>query len=118
MRMLGLSTCLCAESREEVSSMAALQPEFLAIEPPELIGTGIAVSRARPEVVSGSVTAADDRGFRGRLLCGAGIVSGEDAAAAMRLGAHGILVASSVVKAKPDWEGKVRELSDALLGRT
>ena len=73
--------------------MAAFDPEFLAIEPPELIGTGTAVSKARPELVRGSVMAASERGFRGMVLCGAGIVSGEDAQAAMRLGAQGILVA-------------------------
>ena len=116
MGRLGLSTCLCAESAAEVSAMAALSPEFLAIEPPELIGTGVAVSKARPEVVSGSVEAARGRGYRGRVLCGAGIVSGEDAGAAIRLGAGGILVASSVVKAKNDWEAKIRELASALLG--
>jgi triosephosphate isomerase (TIM) len=115
MKKLGLSTCLCAESAAEVSKMASLSPEYLAIEPPELIGTGIAVSKARPEVVSGSVLAAREAGYRGRVLCGAGIVSGEDASAAVRLGAEGILVASSVVKAKDDWEGKIRELSSALL---
>lgn len=115
MKKLGLSTCLCAESAAEVSKMASLSPEYLAIEPPELIGTGVAVSKARPEVVSGSVLAARETGYRGRVLCGAGIVSGEDASAAVRLGAEGILVASSVVKAKDDWEGKIRELSSALL---
>jgi triosephosphate isomerase len=115
MRRLGLSTCLCAESAAEISTMAVLNPDFLAIEPPELIGTGVAVSKARPEVVRGSVLAAKERGFQGRVLCGAGIVSGEDVSAAMRLGARGILVASSVVKAKDDWEGKLRELSSALL---
>ena len=115
MRRLGLSTCLCAESAAKVSTMAAFDPEFLAIEPPELIGTGTAVSKARPELVRGSVMAASERGFQGMVLCGAGIVSGEDAQAAMRLGAQGILVASSVVRARNDWEGKLRELSSALL---
>jgi len=118
MKGLGLSTCLCAESVAEVSTMAAFDPEFLAIEPPELIGTGTAVSKARPEAVRGSVLAASEKGFRGRVLCGAGIVSGDDAKAAMRLGAQGILVASSVVKARDDWVGKLRELSSALLAST
>jgi triosephosphate isomerase len=47
------------------------------------------------------------------LLCGAGIVSGEDVAAAIRLGTQGILVASSVVKAQ-DWRAKLRELGAAM----
>ena len=114
MKRLGLSTCLCAESAPEVASLSSFEPEYLAIEPPELIGTGIAVSKARPEVVRSSVAAARANGYRGRVLCGAGIVTGEDAATALRLGAQGILVASSVVNAKGDWEGKLRELSSGL----
>ena len=47
------------------------------------------------------------------VLCGAGIVSGEDVARAVELGADGVLVASSVVKAE-DWEAKVRELANSL----
>ena len=94
--------------------MAAFDPEFLAIEPPELIGTGIAVSKARPELVRGSVTAAE----RGRLP-GKGPLRGRNRQRRGRSGGdetgnQGILVASSVVKAK-DWEGKLRELSSALL---
>ena len=53
-------------------------------------------------------------GYAGRLLCGAGIVTGEDARAAVNLGIDGILVASSVVRSK-DWESKIRELAAALL---
>jgi triosephosphate isomerase len=47
------------------------------------------------------------------LLCGAGIVSGEDVAAAVRLGTKGVLVASSVVKAS-DWTAKLKELATAM----
>ncbi len=115
MKGLGLSTCLCAEGPAEVSSFAGLGSEFLAVEPPELIGTGIAVSKAKPDVVLSSVRAASEQFYPGRLLCGAGIVSGEDVRAAVKLGAEGILVASSVVKAKDDWQRKIQELASALL---
>jgi triosephosphate isomerase len=113
MKSLGMTSCACAETTEEAVEIAALSPEFLAIEPPELIGTGRAVSKARPELLTVTADALAKAGYEGRLLCGAGIVSGEDVAAAMRLGTSGILVASSVVKAE-DWRAKLRELGTAM----
>jgi len=113
MKSLGLTSCACAETTEEAVQIAALNPEFLAIEPPELIGTGRAVSKARPELLTDTADVLAEAGFKGSLLCGAGIVSGEDVEAAMRLGTQGILVASSVVKAK-DWPAKLRELGTAM----
>lgn len=113
MKNLGLASCACAETTEEAVEIAALDPEFLAIEPPELIGTGRAVSKARPELLTGTADALAQAGYKGTLLCGAGIVTGEDVAAAIRLGTGGILVASSVVKA-PDWQSKLRELGTAM----
>ncbi|MGH9918287.1 MAG: triose-phosphate isomerase [Nitrososphaerales archaeon] len=113
MKGLGLTSCACAETTEEAVEIAALNPEFLAIEPPELIGTGRAVSKARPELLADTADALAGAGFKGSLLCGAGIVSGEDVEAAMRLGTQGILVASSVVKAQ-DWPAKLRELGTAM----
>ena len=114
MKGLGLSSCVCGEDAKEIVTMAGFAPEYLAVEPPELIGSGIAVSRARPELIRESVSFAKGAGYAGRLLCGAGIVTGEDARAAVKLGMDGILVASSVVRSK-DWESKIRELAGALL---
>jgi triosephosphate isomerase len=113
MRGLGLASCACAESTEEAVEIAALDPEYLAIEPPELIGTGRAVSKARPELLTGTALALKTAGYRGTLLCGAGIVTADDVAAAIKLGTQGILVASSVVKAQ-DWPAKLRELGTAM----
>jgi triosephosphate isomerase (TIM) len=113
MKSLGLASCACAETTEEAVEIAAWDPEYLAIEPPELIGTGRAVSRAKPELITGTAEALSRAGYKGKLLCGAGIVSGDDVAAAVRLGTKGILVASSVVKAQ-DWPAKLRELGTAM----
>ncbi len=114
MKKLGLVSCLCVETAEELVSMTGLEPEYLAIEPPELIGTGVSVSKTRPGLVSDSVDAARRVGYGGSVLCGAGIVDGEDVRAAVRLGVDGVLVASSIVKA-PDWDAKIGELASALL---
>jgi triosephosphate isomerase len=80
--------------------VAAHSPDAVAIEPPELIGSGIPVSKAQPEIVRGAVGAVKGVNPKVRVLCGAGITDGEDVTAALELGAEGILVASGVVKAK------------------
>ncbi len=113
MKKIGLTSCACAETTDEAVEIAAFKPEFLAIEPPELIGTGRAVSKARPELLTETAEALSAASYEGSLLCGAGIVSGDDVAAAIELGTHGILVASSVVKAQ-DWPAKLRELGTAM----
>ena len=112
-RGLGLAVCLCSQTPAEAVKLAALSPEYVAIEPPELIGSGIAVSRAKPELVTRTVSALRKAGYGGAILCGAGIASGEDVAKAVELGVDGVLVASSVVKA-PDWRRKTQELARSL----
>lgn len=114
MKNLALKSCVSAETTEELVKVVRLGPEYIAVEPPELIGTGRSVSKAKPELISDSVAAAKASGYGGKVLCGAGIVTGGDARAATELGAKGILVASSVVKS-PDWEAKIRELASSLL---
>jgi len=99
-REVGLTTVVCADVVETCRKVAETGPDMVAIEPPELIGTGIAVSKAKPEVISGAVEAVKSVRPEVSVLCGAGITSGEDVEAALRLGAEGVLVASGVVRAK------------------
>lgn len=108
-----MGVCLCAQTSQESAKLASLGPKYVAIEPPELIGTGVAVSKAKPELIQRTVSAVRKSGFGGKILCGAGIVSGEDVRRAVELGTDGVLVASSVVKSA-DWEGKIRELAGSL----
>jgi triosephosphate isomerase len=111
---LSLDVCLCSKTANEANRLARFGTRYLAVEPPELIGSGIAVSKAKPELVTRTVEAAREGGYTGKVLCGAGIVTGEDVAAAVKLGADGILVSSSVVKAK-DWDSKLLELARSLI---
>jgi len=97
---VGLSTVACAADMAESRKIAAMAPEVIAVEPPELIGTGISVSKAKPEVVINSVRAVKDLNSKIKVLCGAGITSGGDVAKAIELGAEGVLIASGVVCAK------------------
>ncbi len=110
---VGLETLVCADTPTVAAAVAALTPTMLAIEPPELIGTGIPVSKAKPEVVTDTLKLVRMVNPDIPVLTGAGITSGEDAAAAIRLGTIGVLVASAVMKAR-DPEAKMRELAEAM----
>jgi len=99
-REVELYTVVCADTVEKAARVASFGPDAVAIEPPELIGSGVPVSKAQPEIVSGAVEAVKKVNPNVRVLCGAGITDGEDATAALELGAEGILVASGVVKAE------------------
>ncbi|MCQ4332437.1 triose-phosphate isomerase [Natronomonas sp. F2-12] len=92
----GLETVVCANNPRQIAAAARLEPDAVAVEPPELIGTGTPVSKADPEIVTDSVAAAGDEV---PVLCGAGISTGEDLLAAAELGAEGVLLASGVAKA-------------------
>jgi len=99
-REANLISVVCSNNAAVSAAAAALKPDMIAVEPPELIGTGIPVSKAKPEVVSGTVDLVKRVNRGVIILCGAGITQGEDVAAALRLGTEGVLVASGIVKAK------------------
>ncbi len=95
-----LVSCLCTNNPATSASAAYLRPDIISIEPPELIGTGVAVSKAQPEAVTNTIKLVRKVNNEAVILCGAGISHGEDVAVALKLGTHGVLVASGIVKAK------------------
>jgi triosephosphate isomerase len=100
-RESGLVSVVCTNNSSVSAAAAALKPDMIALEPPELIGTGIPVSKAQPKVVSGTVELVKQVNPEIVTLCGAGITKG-------------VLVASGVVKAKDP--GKVLgEFSKAII---
>ena len=101
---LGLKTLVCADVPETGAAVAVLGPDMVAVEPPELIGTGIPVSKAKPEVITGSVELIRRVNKNVLILTGAGISSGDDVYAAIKLGTIGVLVASAIVKAKKPYD--------------
>jgi len=101
---VGLVSVVCSNNSAVSAAVAALKPNMVAVEPPELIGTGIPVSKAKPEVVSGTVDLVKRVNPKVIILCGAGITTGDDVAAALRLGTEGVLVASGIVKAKDPYK--------------
>jgi triosephosphate isomerase len=110
---VGLLSLVCADTPERTSEVASFKPDMVAIEPPELIGTGIPVSKAKPEIVERAVNLVKNRYPTIPVLCGAGISTGEDVTAALHLGAQGVLLASGVVKAK-DQRKAMLDLVEAL----
>lgn len=107
LRGLRMTSIVCAREPWEVMEISAFQPDFIAIEPPELIGSGRAVSTENPAIITKSIEAA---GSRSKVICGAGITGRGDVAKAMELGSRGILVASGIIKAN-SWAGKIAELA-------
>jgi len=95
----GLATIICTNNILTTKAAATLLPDYVAVEPPELIGSGIPVSKADPEVVRGSVKAVKNIEPNVGVLCGAGITHGDDLRAALDLGSVGVLLASGIIKA-------------------
>jgi triosephosphate isomerase len=97
-RALDLYTVVCTNNPAVSVAAATMKPDSVAVEPPELIGTGISVSQAQPEVISGTVELIRKVNKDVVILCGAGISNGEDVSAAIKLGSQGVLLASAVAK--------------------
>ena len=98
-KQLNLTRVLCTNNVKTSAAAASFNPDYIAIEPPELIGTGIPVSKASPEVVEKTVEEIHKINNNIPVLCGAGISTGEDMKAALELGAEGVLLASGIIKA-------------------
>jgi len=111
-REKGLFSCVCANNPSVSAAVAALKPDVVSVEPPELIGTGIAVSKAQPAVVTDTVKLVREVNAEVTILCGAGISRGEDVTVALKLGTQGVLVASGIVKAKDPYK-ILREFAEA-----
>ncbi len=104
-RSMGLGTIVCADSTGFAEIVARhVKPSAIALEPPELIGSGVAVSKARPEIIIEGVkavkTISEAVSQNIAVLAGAGISSRDDIVKAIGLGAEGVLVASAIMLSK------------------
>ena len=109
----GFEVCACAADIDEARALAALVPDYVAVEPPELIGGEVSVTSADPEIVSGTAAAVREGSEQVGILCGAGVKTGADVASAIELGTSGVLLASGVTKAN-DPESALRNLVSEL----
>lgn len=114
LKKLKMTSVVCVKDVKEAKTYAKLNPNYVAIEPPELIGSGKAVSNERPELITRAVEVVKHAKNNTKLLCGAGLVSGADVRKAIELGSNGILVASGIVKAK-NWQKTIEEFAKEML---
>ncbi len=116
-RDLDLKTLVCADVPEVAAAVSLLNPDMIAIEPPELIGTSMAVSKVKPEVIRNTVLKVREVNKDVVILTGAGISSAEDVAKAVELGTSGVLVSSAIMKAKEPKKA-IYEMAKAALEAT
>lgn len=100
-----LTSIVCAQTVEQCSRYADYRPDYIAFEPPELIGGDIAVSTAEPGIIKTAVEKSGDV----PTLTGAGIKTNQDVERSLELGCEGVLIASGVIKSE-NVEKKVKEL--------
>ncbi len=94
-RKVGLKTLVFAASLKEARKIKRMKPNYLVIEPPELVAGKKSVSKSRPGLIKNIA-----KKLKCRFLVGAGIHTNEDVKIAMKLGASGIAVSSAITKAK------------------
>ncbi len=102
------SVMVCAKTLGQLEKRVFLKPDFLAYEPPELIGGEVSVSQAQPGIIRKAKRICYQRGIP--LVVGAGINSAEDVLKAQKLGAAGVLISSAVVLAR-DPQGELRKIT-------
>jgi triosephosphate isomerase len=107
-KKLGFPIVVCVKDLEEAKKVDAFQPDYIAYEPPELIGGDISVSTAKPEVIKDIVNS-----VKTKIIVGAGVKNKQDVSKCIDLGAVGVLVASGVVKAK-NAKKAIKDLAEGL----
>lgn len=110
---LNIDHIVCSNNIATSKAIAAFSPNFVAVEPPELIGGDISVTTSDPGIVSGSVEAVRQVDKNVKILCGAGVKNGKDVAKSIELGADGVLLASGIVKAS-DKKAVILDLASGL----
>ena len=88
---VGLKVLVFANDVLEAKKIEALNPDYIAVEPPELVGGDISVSTAKPDLISNVA-----KNLKCKFLVGAGIKNYDDVKKSMELGASGIAVSSAI----------------------
>lgn len=113
-REIGLVTIVCTNNTGTSRSVAPMRPDYIAMEPPELIGGDISVTTANPGIVRDAVKAVKDITKDVRVLTGAGVKTSKDLSKAIELGCSGVLLASGIVKAKDPKAALISLCSDII----
>ena len=95
-RRVRLKTCIFAENLAAARKLKKLKPDYLVIEPAELVGSNTkSVSSEKPELIS-NVSAKLGYPF----LVGAGVKDHMDYEVAMKRGAKGIILSSAITTSR------------------
>jgi len=94
-KALKLKTAIFAKDLTQAMKIKKLKPNYLIIEPPELVAGKISISKAKPKLIEEI-----KKKLKYDFLVGAGIKTNEDVKVAMTLGANGIAISSAITKAK------------------
>lgn len=94
-KKIKLKTAVFSSNLDEAKKIEKFHPDILIIEPPELVAGKISVSSAKPELIKKI-----SKSIKKKFLVGAGIHSRKDVEIALKLGASGIAVSSSVMKVR------------------
>jgi triosephosphate isomerase (TIM) len=101
---IGLKTAVFASNIKDAKKIEKLKPDYLIIEPPELVAGDISISKANPNLIKNL-----KKELKGDFLVGAGIKTKEDIDIAMNLGSIGVAVSSAITKAENPTK-KLKEL--------
>ncbi|MCJ7429208.1 MAG: triose-phosphate isomerase [Candidatus Nanohaloarchaeota archaeon QJJ-5] len=108
----GLETLVCVDEPGLARRVAALEPDMIAFEPPELIGGDTSVTDAEPDLIKETLhNIREKRDVP--LLVGAGIKDADDVETARDIGTRGVLIASGVIKAD-DQRSVLEDLASSL----
>jgi len=103
-KKLKLKIAVFAKDLTEAKKIKKLKPDYLIIEPPELVGGKVSVSKSKPDLIEKIA-----KELKTKFIVGAGIHTRDDVKVAMKLGASGIAISSAITKAKKPGK-KLREL--------
>ena len=94
-KALKLKTAIFAKDLKQGLKIKKLKPDYLIIEPPELVAGKVSVSKAKPKLIEEI-----GKKLKYDFVVGAGIKTNEDLNIAMKFGAKGIAISSAITKAK------------------
>lgn len=107
-RHFELKTLVFASNLEEFDKVIRIRPDFIAYEPPELIGSKeTSIAREKVDEILRASELAKEHNVP--LLVGAGIKNREDVLISRKLGATGVIASSAIIKAN-DKGLKIREI--------
>lgn len=95
LRVLG-----CASTPPEAVAISEIGCDYVAYEPPELIGTGKSVNREYPQSIKEVAKKVKISNVVTKFLVGAGITTYRDVEESIYLGAEGVFISSAIMKAK------------------